>query len=400
MTAAMIATLTASTTPTLSVVIPVRNSPSQLAECLRRLQGSDYSDYEIIVVDDASNDDTAAAARTAGVQLICLETNLGPAGARNRGAETARGEYLLFLDADVLVHPGTLRCIVSRFQADPEVDALFGSYDLMPRALNIVSQYRNLLHHFTHQVADPRATTFWAGCGAVRRSVFLEHGGFDESFERPCVEDIELGMRLHKARRKIVLDRDIQVTHLKRWTFWGMVKTDYRDRALPWTELLLADGKTPDDLNLKRSQRVSTVLAFALTAVLAYSAWKINALLILLPAILISGMLLLDYWSYSRRVPTWLRILAVAITLGGAAGMTWYMKWWALAPIGLMAGIVALNFQFYQFFAREKQPLFAVLVFPLHVLYYLYSGAGFAVGTARHWRRRIFGGRAETKPAT
>ncbi len=82
-----------------------------------------------------------------------------------------------------------------------------------------------------HQSGAERASTFWSGCGDIRRSLFLEHSGFNERFGRPAIEDIELGSRLIRARRRIVLDREIQVTHLKTWTFLSLVKTDILDRG-------------------------------------------------------------------------------------------------------------------------------------------------------------------------
>ena len=85
-------------------------------------------------------------------------------------------------------------------------------------------------------------------------------------------------------------------------------------------------------------------------------------------------------------------IIAMSI-LGGAVGRKWYLRFWLLLPALLVAGIVALNFGFHRFLAREKQALFAALIFPHHVLYYLYSGLGFAAGAVRHWRKRF-----ESKP--
>src|SRR5262249_21341174 len=152
-------------------------------------------------------------------------------------------------------HPDTIGRAVQAFQADPGLDALFGSYDRTPREPNLISRYKNLYHHFIHQTGSEKATTFWTGCGAIRRSVFLETGGFDTSYGRPCIEDIELGARLCRAGRRIRLAKDVQATHLKKWTLWGVVKSDVCDRAIPWTRLLLRERTLPNDLNLRRSQR-------------------------------------------------------------------------------------------------------------------------------------------------
>ena len=126
---------------------------------------------------------------------------------------------IFFLDADVAIHDDTLSRVVARFEADPGLAALFGSYDDSPTAPDLVSQFRNLLHHYVHQqgefVAEARpARTFWTGCGAIRRHVFLDYGGFDpQLYRRPAIEDIELGYRLTRAGCRIQLVRDIQATH-------------------------------------------------------------------------------------------------------------------------------------------------------------------------------------------
>ena len=323
----------------ISVVVPVRNDPGHLRSCLESLAASPGADHEVIVVDDASTDGTADVAASLGARVVRLERRSGPAAARNRGAEAARGEHLFFVDADVCVHPETIGRVTSAFAADPGIDALFGSYDLRPGAANFLSQYKNLFHHFVHQQGSAEASTFWSGCGAIKRSVFLEMGGFDARYGRPCIEDIELGARLRRAGRRIALRKDIQATHLKRWTLPGIVKSDVWDRGVPWTELILRDHSLPDDLNLKLAQRVSAALAYGVLLALAAAPWR----------------------AFGMGTGTWLIVAAA-----------------------LLLAIVAINRRFYAFFARERGPWFALRVVPLHVLYYLYSGVALAIGVARH----------------
>ena len=112
----------------------------------------------------------------------------GPAKARNIGAKAATGNIILFIDADVELHPTTVLRVIAVFQDRPEVAAIIGSYDDAPGATNFLSQYKNLFHHYTHQAAKEEASTFWGACGAIRRDVFLSLEGFDESYRRPCIE--------------------------------------------------------------------------------------------------------------------------------------------------------------------------------------------------------------------
>jgi len=381
--------LAESRSPLISVVIPVRNSPEELRHCLERLHKSTFSDHEIIVVDDASTDTTAAVAAEFGVHLLHLEKKCGPAVARNRGAQVAQGEVVFFLDADVGAYPDTLERVAETFTANPEVDAVFGSYDDRPAARNVLSEYKNLFHHFVHQDSKQEATTFWSGCGAVRRSVFLDMGGFDSSYRRPCIEDIELGVRLHNARHKIVLNKRIQVTHLKRWSLWSMVKTDVVSRGIPWTELMMREGNMPNDLNLKYSQRISVILAYGLLGVLGVGVWYIRHM-VALPFLLLAVIAALDYWSVRRRFPTLVRILAGVAGLGVLALIGYTFKFWPLLPFALVVGIMAVNFRFYWFFFRQRRLLLATLVLPLHVLYYLYCGLAFGLGVTSHvWKTKI-----------
>ena len=116
---------------------------------------------------------------------------------------------------------------------------MFGSHDDRPAAPGVVSRFRNLLHHHTHSSHPDPTSTFWAGLGAVRRQTFLDLGGFDaEAYQRPCIEDIDFGLRLSDAGGRILLDPAIQGTHHKRWTLRSMVVTDIRQRAIPWSRRL------------------------------------------------------------------------------------------------------------------------------------------------------------------
>jgi glycosyltransferase involved in cell wall biosynthesis len=375
--------------PVISVIVPVRNSPDELRQCLDRLAASTYREFEVIVVDDASTDETGEIALEMGAVVLRLGNRVGPAGARNRGARLARGEYLFFLDADVCAHPDTLQLVHDTFAGDGAPDAVFGSYDTEPPAKNVLSQYKNLFHHFVHQDSREQATTFWSGCGAIRRSVFEKMGGFNnDRYLRPSIEDIELGMRLHGSGHRIMLNKRIQVTHLKRWTLWSIIKTDVLDRGIPWTELMLREGGIPDDLNLKVSQRISVILAYGLLVCFAMGVWYYRHLL-WVPLVLLVLISLLDYWSVQRRFPTLVRLLAAVAGLGILAMISITTKRWSYYPLALVVGIIAINFRFYMFFLSHGRRLLITLLLPLHLLYYLYCGLAFAMGFAlHHWKVR------------
>ena len=127
---------------------------------------------------------------------------------RNLGAQHAGGEILAFVDADVVMPPGGLCLIAEDFCRDPELAAVFGSYDDKPAWTTFISQYKNLMHHYVHQTSSESAATFWAGCGAVRKTIFEEFNGFDgATYTVPSIEDIAFGLELTRSGRKIQLDK-------------------------------------------------------------------------------------------------------------------------------------------------------------------------------------------------
>ena len=251
--------------------------------------------------------------------------------ARNRGGALATGEILVFVDADVEVSRDALDKLIDGLKANPDVAALFGAYDESPAEQNFISQYKNLAHSYVHQSSHRDAKSFWAGIGAVRAEAFRAVGGFDERFERPSIEDIDLGYRLSQQGRRILLDPSIRGRHLKRWDLWSLVRTDVRDRAIPWTQLIIRSSLFQNDLNLRWTDRASVTVSYAL--------------LLSLVLALVSSPL------------------------------------FALAALGLIALLVVLNLGFYRFFAGKRGIGFAVRVVPLHLIHYLCSGFSFLVGS-------------------
>lgn len=418
----------------ISVVIPAYNGGTQLDECLNAIARLGTAPSEIIVVDDGSTDGSIqrAAEHGAIVRILGTSGRQGPAAARNIGAQAATGDILFFLDADVCVHEDATERLAAAF-GDPAIDAVIGSYDDNPSSRDFLSQYKNLMHCFVHQNACSEASTFWSGCGAIRRDVFLAMSGFDASYKRPAIEDIELGYRLRHAGRRILLDRDLRVKHLKKWTFWGLLKTDVLDRGIPWTELILRDQRMPNDLNLQISQRVSIGLVYLMLVYAAEHALRYGAYA-LLPLVTIVFILLSSFWSdgaehHSLGVCAAMVAGAAAIVLcawrihqrgliplivaivpllflrhrydkRGRWGSwnTWfhglyitvvivvsmlYLKdrYFIAAVVSGVVVLATLNNGFYLFLSEKRGRLFALAAFPFHLLYHFYNGVSFVMGS-------------------
>lgn len=422
----------------ISVIVPVHNGSQVLKDCLTAVFASRCLEFECIVVDDGSTDDSLTVAGQFPVRVLSLgDRPHGPAYARNRGAAVARADILVFIDADVAIQPDTLSKVVRTLGDNPEVDAVFGSYDDRPAAGDFVSQYKNLLHHFVHQNAREEGGTFWSGCGAVRRAVFLALGGFDERrYPRPSIEDIDLGYRLRAAGNRILLNKDIQAKHLKRWSLRRMVESDLFDRAIPWTLLIFRDRSLPNDLNLQVTQRISAVLIYLALASLCLTALFERASVAILVPLTALVLLVGAYWRWpDARAPVMSRPaeIATAVLAVVAAGMAAAAGHWEVLPfiapviiaVGMrhsglrvrwlrgrvgfvtaLAGLVTaaalelaehpswlivplpislflvlvLNRRLYAFFIRQGGFLFALTVVPLHLLYLFYSVLAFVIG--------------------
>jgi GT2 family glycosyltransferase len=296
---------------TLSVVIPATDRPATLNVVVAAVERATADLEELIVVDSPQH--------------------VGPAAARNLGARRARGDVIVFVDADVEVHEDAFRRIRTAFDNDPALAAIFGSYDDAPGADGIVSDFRNLLHHHVHHQGAGVATTFWAGLGAIRREVFLDFGGFDEKrFPRPSVEDIELGMRLHERGERVILDPAIQGKHLKRWTLSSMTTTDLLRRGVPWLRLMLERRSQSTALNLGWTHRIGTAASL----------------------LVVTGLVRRNFW------------------LAG----------------GALALLVALERRFYGLLFRRRGPLLVAAGLPLHIVHRLSSAAAVPIALAAHLR--------------
>lgn len=328
--------------PTVSVVIPVFNAGDDLEKCLAAIAASDYPVHECIVVDDGSTDGrTGEIEHSHAVRLLSMERQGGPALARNHGAEEATGDVLFFTDADVVLHPDAIGTAARAFAANPDISAVFGSYDDKPGHPSLLSRYRNLYHHWNHQVGSEEASTFWTGCGAVRREVFLELGGFSSEYARPSIEDIEFGYRLRSAGHRIRLLREMQGTHLKEWTLGDMFRTDLFRRGIPWVILLKRFPDVPADLNVSWKARLATAL---------------SGLFLLFLLLLIPGHpLALDFWP------------------------------WILVPLLAVAGIVWIQRDFFRLVTRLYGTGFGLAVIPLQVMFFVACGLAIPLGYVKFW---------------
>lgn len=307
----------------LSIVVPSRNAVSTIRTVLSAIRASNLpaDDYELIIVDDASSDSSASvAARYVDTVIRLRGRQMGPAYARNRGAEHARGEIVAFVDADVVVKPDTIPRMLAMFIGNLAIDAVSASHDNAPPGRNFASQYWNVLLHFGEQRYVGTGGDLASGCSAVRRSVLMRAGMYDEwRFGLGCVEGLELGQRIQRAGFRVQTSRNIRVTHLKEWS----VTSVYREI---WNR--------------------SRILARSL----GYERTRVSV-----PSEVV--------FTVSRAMPSAMAVVSI-VALSGAFLPA---PWWLAKGTVVLLGILLANMSVYHFYAKTLGLAFAIVAVPMHL---------------------------------
>ncbi len=231
--------------PYLSIIIPYHNSLETIGRLLASITGSkNVPAFEVIVVDDGSAVNLKSQIsnlkydrRKVPLELIRLKRNMGPAVARNRGAQVARGKFLVFLDSDVEVFSDTLAQIAKIYTDDPDIVALTGVWVKDQRSRAFFPNFK-ALRDWSYWINERDKSGYYflfsTRIASIKRSVFMRLGGFDETYPAPLVEDIELTYRIAR-RYAIIFAPSVRVRH-EFEDFWPIAKK-YFLRAYYWTKL-------------------------------------------------------------------------------------------------------------------------------------------------------------------
>ena len=211
-----------------SVIIPAYNAGKTLPDTLVALKDQSVSngEYEVIVVDDGSTDDTAALARCFGVNCIS-QPNRGPATARNQGVRVARGEIILFTDADCVPDRDWIRQMTLPFRSERTVGVKGAYRTRQPEfaARFAQAEFEDRYDLLRKVAAIDMVDTYSA---AFRRGVFIKIGMFDESFPVANNEDTELSYRLCAAGYLLEFNPAAVVYHRHPNSFTKYLKLKYK----------------------------------------------------------------------------------------------------------------------------------------------------------------------------
>jgi glycosyltransferase involved in cell wall biosynthesis len=336
----------------ISVIIPVRNGNRTLRFCLESLTKSELPPSEVIVVDDCSREDCSDLVRSYGFKFIRVDQPREADYARNRGAEMAKGDILVFTDCDMVIQPDALGRIRKRL-SNSQYAAVSGVCTPENDQENLAAQYKNLWLYFSY-ASSPKDFDFWiSSIGAVRRDVFRSLNGFRTGFQSKYGGgDLDFGRRLKGAGWKIRLDTKIQGRHLKHYSLWSLLKNDY-SRGKGWFKFAFQERILPYVIRKLRIANIypgfilSVVISFAFFLSLALAPF--HGIFVFLAVILASAYLLVNYpllRFFRRRAGAVFALKAVPLVLADhlAAGFgvmrAVFSCLWSLV-IGFFAGLEA-----------------------------------------------------------
>ena len=235
--------------PKISVVIPNYNDSETLPSCLEAVLASDYPDFEVIVVDDKSTDNSVEIIKKYKVKLVEHSKNRRQGAARNTGVSVANGDIILFIDGDVCVYKDTIKKIVGIFLKKEGVSAIVGLPDKKCVYKNLPSIHFNRRVHFNYLRLPEHINIIYGTVSAVKKNVFLRVGGFNENITG--VEDVEIGYRLVSGGYKIFHSKDLLVLHLRFIGFWDILKNDF-NRTVDRVKLLFGRKHVKKVISEKR----------------------------------------------------------------------------------------------------------------------------------------------------
>lgn len=313
-------------TPRVSVIVPNYNYAASLPACLRAIQAQSYPDLEVVVVDDASTDDSVAVAEALGVRVVRLPDNGGCARARNVGAAHTSGEILFYVDSDLALAPDAIARAVAVLRSDPRMGAVCGVEDPEPLLHDTaVARYRGLQYHHWSASGEGDVTVLCPAMLALPRPVYETVGPFNEALTQ--TEEVDYGYRLSR-RYRVRLTSAVRGRH------------DHDHALLPLLRKLFHRARLRIPL-YARARRFATGFETA------SRAWGSLAALASLPA------------------------LGLPLLLGPA---------WLAAPAALFAASLAADRGMYRFVHRRRGARFLLFFVAVHFLVNVTIATGVGVG--------------------
>jgi glycosyltransferase involved in cell wall biosynthesis len=275
----------------ISVIIPNRNGEKTIGKCLEAVYASDYNDFEVIVVDDCSEDRSVNIIKKFPCKIIDLTQHSGASKARNAGAQNSNSRILFFIDADCLLKNDTLTIVNKTFDQKGTDHLIGGTYTKLSYDDRFFSIFQSVfIHYFETKHAD-NPDYIAAHAMVIDSEVFKGSGGFKEDF-LPIIEDVEFSHRLKQSGLKLFIDPEIQVRHIFDFSLLNSLKNAFRKSKF-WTMYSLNNRDVFADSGTASAELKVNVFVYLLMIFLLilWLASKRSFLLTPVPIVLFANIL-------------------------------------------------------------------------------------------------------------
>lgn len=316
----------------ISLIIPVRNAEATIEKCLAAACTLDDARYEIIVVDDASEDASAALIGKYPCTLIRLDTHSGAARARNIGARHSAGDLLFFTDADCLVANDVLSRVRAALSGRDAEVVLGGTYTPLPYDRDFFSTFQSLFIHYSETKNLENPDYLATHAMAISAGAFRRIGGFSEDL-LPILEDVEISHRLRRAGYRLRMDPGLQVQHIFRHSLARSLGNAIR-KATYWTryslrnrDLLADSGAASAELKVNGLSWLVTVIVTASVLASGQARFLVILPLIWIPSVCMNRRLFRSFFE------------AKGMFFSAAAALYYMFLYPAAVWIGVLAGL-------------------------------------------------------------
>ncbi|MBI5665048.1 MAG: glycosyltransferase [Nitrospirae bacterium] len=203
-----------------------------IGPCLEAAFASDYKNFEVVVVDDHSEDNSVEIIKKYPCKLVCLEGRSGTSKARNTGARNSNGEFIFFIDADCLLERDTLSIVNKTLSLNGHDVMIGGTYTRMPFDRTFYSVFQSVFVNYSETKNADGPDYIAAHAMVVDAGTFQKSGGFPEDF-MPIIEDVEFSHRLRRSGCNLVINPDIQVRHIFNFTLLKSLRNAAR-KSMYW----------------------------------------------------------------------------------------------------------------------------------------------------------------------
>ncbi len=320
-----------------SIIIPNRNGDNTIGACLEAALASQHPAFEIIVVDDYSDDDSVHVIEQFPCRLVRLNNHGGAARARNIGAQHAQGKILFFTDADCLLNEDTLTKASEALAASRSDLVVGGTYTRRPADDGFFSRFQSIFINYSETKHASHPDYIATHAMAISADNFRPSGGFSESM-RPMLEDVEFSHRLRRQGIGLVLNPDIQVRHIFNFSLPGSLRNAFR-KSMYWTMYSIGNKDLLADSGTASLELKANVVAYCLSWLLLFLAfatghwtWWFAIGGVQIVSIAINKRLLLAFFDVndilfsSSAVIYYLALYPLPVGLGAIVGMIRYWR--------------------------------------------------------------------------